>query len=92
MVIHPERAASVTPHVSLHVTVTLWGGGVTSAALSGGNELERKIDQRNRWMRGLLLAWHHFRDQQQAPWVGLTRPREREQTKPQIIINHPHVA
>lgn len=86
MVIHPERTASVTPHVSLHVTVTLWGGA------SGGNELERKIDQRNRWMRGLFLAWPRFRDPQQAPWVCPTRPREREQTKPHVLINHPHVA
>lgn len=89
VVIHPERAASVTPHVSLHVTVTLWGGA--SAALTGGNELQRKIDRRNRWMHGLFLAWPHFRDPQKAQWVCLMRPREREQTKPYIIINHPHV-
>lgn len=66
-----------------------WHCGGTSGALSGGNELEKKIDQRNRWMRGLFLAWPRFRAQQQAPWVRLTR--EREWTKPYIIVNHPPV-
>lgn len=35
-----------------------------SGALSSGDELERKIDQRNQWMQELFLAWTHFTDLQ----------------------------
>lgn len=34
--------------------------GGNSGALSGGDELEREIDQRNQWMQELFLAWTHF--------------------------------
>lgn len=69
-----------------------WHCGGNSGALSGGNELEKKIDQRNRWMRELFLAWPRFRAQQQAPRVRLKRACERKQTKPYIVVNHSQAA
>ena len=36
--------------------------------LSGGNELERKIDQRNQWMLERFLLWTHFTDLHNTSW------------------------
>lgn len=63
-----------------------WHCGGNGGALSSGDELEKKIDQRNRWMPELFLAWTRFRDEQQASWGSLKRACETVANKNMIRI------